>query len=488
MRNLRIGIAGMHIESGTFSPLVTQYDDFLATRGCEMLPRYPWIDSGQSWAEEIDWMLLAHFRAMPGGVIKREAYDRMKTEIVEKLAASELDGFYLDIHGAMTVQGLDDAELDLLLAIRGILGNSMPIVCSQDLHGNVSAELVAHLDAITTYRTAPHVDVLETRERAAKMLCRILHSGERPFRAWVGIPVLLSGEMTSTEVEPGNSLWSGLDELSDSEGVWDVSLWAGYPWADQARAMASVVVTGTNGKKAKEKAEQLAARYWEKREEFQFLSPAMSVNDALQHVDDLPAPVFLSDAGDNPTAGGAGDTTGTLERILEYSNVTQSSVIFASIPDALAVETCIASGVDEEVTLSLGGKLDSVHSQPLEVTGKVIAVSHRDKRMGPEAVLQVGQVAIILSAHRRPYHLREDYLGLGLDPLENNMTVVKIGYLEPELKAMAASHILLLSEGGVNPSLTDIIYENIARPMFPFDQDFEWQPVAQVFSPGGKSS
>ncbi|WP_435893438.1 M81 family metallopeptidase [Oceaniferula spumae] len=491
MKPIRLAIAGMHIESGTFSPLTTKAEDFLATRGEQLMDRYPFLEDRSDLADNIEWIPLVHFRAMPGGVVTAEAYQTMKGEILNRLReAGEIDGFYYDIHGAMSVENVDDAELDLLLAIREVLRADVPVSCSQDLHGNVSAELIENLQFITAYRTAPHIDFMETRERAMERLVEMVRSNEHPVRAWIGIPVLLSGEMTSTEVDPGKALWADLTDHIDGDNVWDVSLWAGYPWADQARAMASVVVSGMNRDQVIQAAEDVAASYWNARNQFQFLSPAMDVEAAFEHLNDhdLPLPVFLSDAGDNPTAGGAGDTTEVLGKLLEWSQADERSAIFASIPDQAAVEQCASVGVGGEVSLCLGGKLDTVHSKPHSVTGTVRTYSERDARLGPEAVVDVGGGSIILSSHRRPYHKRDDFTGLGIDPMECEVTVVKIGYLEPELKAMAGSHILLLSDGGVNPDLTSVDYYNIQRPMFPWDKDFEWQPQARVFSSYDKSS
>lgn len=474
MKKFRFAIAGVHIESGTLNPLVTELEDFLATRGAALMERYPFLTEGSPLYDEVQWIPIAHFRAMPGGVVNAEAYQAMKTEILRGLqSAGELDGFFFDIHGAMTVQGLQDAELGLLGAIREQVGSDLPISCSQDLHGNVSADLIEKLDYITAYRTAPHVDFMETRERAMQSLLKIAKENCRPARAWLGIPVLLSGEMTSTEVEPGKSLWSALEKHIDGRDVWDVSLWAGYPWADQKRATASVVVTGENEQRIQEVAKEIALNYWQARKKFQFLSPAHPPAEVFSGslLSDLPAPVFLSDAGDNPTAGGAGDTTGVLAGLLGWAGGKGVSAIFASVPDREAVLACQEAGVGASVSLSVGGKLDPLHSSPLELTGIVTCCLARDDRFGAEVVVRVGDVSVILSEKRRPYHLREDFIGLGLDPLTAQITVVKIGYLEPELKAMAASHILLLSDGGVPPLIEKIEYQNIQRPMFPWDRD-----------------
>jgi microcystin degradation protein MlrC len=96
-------------------------------------------------------------------------------------------------------------------------------------------------------------------------------------------------------------------------------------------------------------------------------------------------------------------------------------------------------------------------------------------------VVNCGGVRVILTERRKPFHLRRDFLALGLDPMETAITIVKIGYLEPELKAMARRHFLALSPGAVNPSLETIPYRRLQRPMFPLDRDFRWEPSARVF-------
>lgn len=479
---IRLAIAGIHIESSTFSPLHTRQEDFMATRGAEMLERYPFL--GEQEFSDIIPVPLAHFRAMPGGPVRRDCYEAMKRKILSALSdAGEIDAFYFDVHGAMAVEGLDDAEADLLSDIRESLGTTIAVTCSQDLHGNVSDEVVAMVDFISTYRTAPHLDWMETRERAVRMLLRWWKNPLPVYRARVGIPVLVSGEMSCTRTEPGKSLYAPLGEESDLPGVWDASLWVGYAWADQPRSMASAVVTGTDQAAVKSTAEGVAKRYWDARADFRFIAPAGSVewclDEALKHGG--PA-VFLSDAGDNPTAGAAGDVTSTLRALLQHSAfANDATAIFASIPDEAAIAACANASIGAEITLSLGGKLDPIHGQPLDVTGTLVNFTHANPVAGRQAVVRVGGVDVIVTERRKPFHMRADFLTLGLDPLETTVTVVKIGYLEPELKAMAAHHLLILSPGAVQPLLTEISYHSLKRPIFPLDEDFTWLPEATAF-------
>jgi len=479
----RLAIAGIHIESSTFSPLRSQREDFIPLEGMAMLSRYPFL-AGPDFAE-IEPVPLAHFRALPGGTIRRECYDAMKSRILQLAAeAAPVDALYFDVHGAMAVEGLDDAEADLLAALREAVGVHLPVTCSQDLHGNVSAALAGMTDIITTYRTAPHRDWLETRERAVQLLLRWRKQGGQLHRAHVSIPVLVSGEMSSTESEPGRSLYASIPAMAARSGVWDASLWVGYAWADQARSMATAMALGPDAEAVRAVARELGEQYWNARHDFRFIAPAGSAEWCLDAALDLNSrAIFLSDAGDNPTAGAAGDVTATLESLLAhpaFGAKGPATAIFASIPDAEAVAACMAAGTGQSVSLAVGGKLDTVHGKPLGLVGTVQTIKEESDIGGRSAVLRIGGVQLILTEKRKPFHLRADFIRLGIDPLELTVTVVKIGYLEPELKAMARGHFLVLSPGAVHPVPTSLPYHHRTRPLFPFEQDFAWESNATL--------
>ena len=147
MTKPRIAVAGIHIESSTFTPYVSTADDFIVTCGEQLMERFYWRD--EDWATQIEWIPVLHARALPGGVVERGAYDAWKAEIVEGLAAAgPLDGLFFDIHGAMSVQGMDDAEGDLINAIRSVIGPEPMVSASMDLHGNVSQDLFDGCDIL----------------------------------------------------------------------------------------------------------------------------------------------------------------------------------------------------------------------------------------------------------------------------------------------------------------------------------------------------
>ena len=466
---LRIGIAGIAIESSTFSPHRSTLDDFHVTRGAELLGRYAFLAPGSELTEGVEWVPLLHARAVPGGPVTEETYEQLAAEIYELLGtAGSLDGVFVDFHGAMSVLGRTDIEAEFVAGIRERVGPSVLLSASMDLHGNVSRELGSTLDLITCYRKAPHTDAWDTKERAARNLVARLRSGGRPQKAWVQVPVLLPGEKTSTRIEPAKGIYAMVDEVEAMDGVLDAAIWVGYAWADEPRCQAAVVVMGDDTDVITAQAKRLADAYWEAHDEFEFVAPTGTLEECVeQALASTARPFFISDSGDNPTAGGAGDTSWTLDTLLRLPAITKSDLttLYAAIVDPAVTATAIEAGVGSTVGVEVGGKIDSGPCGPVALTAEVVAV---DPAEGV-AVLGVGGLRVIVTTRRKPYHLESDFTKLGLSPREADLVIVKIGYLEPELYAMAADWLLALTPGGVNQDLLSLGHHNINRPMYPFD-------------------
>jgi microcystin degradation protein MlrC len=466
---LRIGIAGIAIESSTFSPHRSTIDDFRVTRGEELLARYAFLAPGSELTEGVEWVPLLHAVAVPGGPVTEETYEELAGEIFERLrTAGPLDGVFVDFHGAMSVLGRTDIEAEFVAGIRAITGPATLLSASMDLHGNVSRSLAETLDLITCYRKAPHTDAWDTRERAARNLVTRLRSGGRPQKAWVQVPVLLPGEKTSTRIDPAKRIYAMVDEVEAMDGVLDAAIWVGYAWADEPRCQAAVVVTGDDADVITEQAQRLANAYWDAHDEFEFVAPTGTLEECVQRaVASTARPFFISDSGDNPTAGGAGDTSWTLDTLLRLPAITESGLttIYAAIVDPEVTATAIRAGVGTTISVELGGKIDSGPCGPVALTAAVTAIDPS----GPAVVLTIGGLHIIVTDRRKPYHLESDFTALGLDPRAADLVVVKIGYLEPELYAMAADWLLALTPGGVNQDLLSLGHRRIDRPMYPFD-------------------
>jgi microcystin degradation protein MlrC len=295
----KIAIAGIAIESSTFSPAQSTEEAFHAKTDEEVFSIYPFFAAGAPNRKRAHWVPTLKGHALPGGIVTREAYESLVKKTLNRLKQNlPYDGLFLDLHGAMSVVGLDDPEGDFIARIRQVVGTDTLISTSMDLHGNVSQRLAQHSDLITCYRMAPHEDAMESKKRAVDNLLERLESGKgKPaYKAWIPVPILLPGEKTSTRIEPGKTLYAKVDPLTKRDGIIDAAIWVGYAWA-----------------------EELAKSFWEVRHQFDFVAPTTTLEDSLNKaIASAKKPYIISDMGDNPTAG---DVTWTLTENTKTSRV-----------------------------------------------------------------------------------------------------------------------------------------------------------------------
>ncbi len=479
---MRIAIGGIRHESNTFSPLYTEYADFQRLYGADAL-----ADGAAGLAQNEGFALVPTMvaYAYPGGVVRAEAYRRLKDELLRGLeAALPVDGVYLDLHGAMHVEGIGDGETDLSQAVRDLVGSDVPISVSLDLHGNISPTLVANVNALTALRTAPHRDGAETRQRALWLLMRAIREDLDLRPILIKAPLLLSGEAVMTGVEPARSLYARLPAMTQEPGVLDASLLVGCAWTDGPYTTASVITVGVEDDSAAlEQARSLARDVWEARHEFRFGHDTATPEEAVEQAMSAPeAPVYLTDSGDNVTAGGAGDTTYMLEALLAQG--AQDAVV-AGLFDPEAVQSCVRAGEGAQVTLSVGGKHASErHASerqgPLTVTGRVRRVGRgvQDLPGAPTmATLDCDGVALVVCTDRRPFTDRASIEQAGIDPHQQKIVVVKQGYLFPDLVDHAPRVIMVLTPGATDLQLDRLPYRQVPRPIYPLDRELVWEPA-----------
>ena len=476
----KIAIAGLAIESSTFSPAKTEAAAFLAREGDAVFDYYPFLKNQTSQRKSADWRPTLRGHALPGGIVTRKAYDSLVGKTLNMLKKElPLDGLFFDIHGAMSVVGLEDPEGDFIEKIRALVGTKTLISTSMDLHGNVSKRLAEHTDLITCYRMAPHEDALESKQRAVdNLLSRLISGKGKPkYKAWIPVPILLPGEKTSTRIEPAKSLYQKVQPMTEKKGVIDAAIWVGYAWADEPRNHGVVMVTGDNKKEVSESAESLAQAFWDVRNEFEFVAPTANLKTSLSYaLASNKKPYIISDMGDNPTAGGAGDVTWTLRELLNNEAFKKDSgpeLIYASIPGPEMIEAALKGGLNSAVSAKVGAQVDNRYAPPLLLEGVVEAIHQGDVHAETEVVIKVGSIKVIVTKKRKPYHREKDFTRLGLNPRKTNILVVKIGYLVPELYNIRGDWIMALTPGGVDQDLERLNYKRIKRPMFPLDKDMK---------------
>ncbi len=507
-RTMRIAIAGIAHEALTFSPIHATAEDFRVWRGSEIL-EYPGVASLSRWQDiELIPVLVAE-SSVPSGVVERETYIGHRDAILEGIrCAGPLDAVCLLLHGAMLVEGIWSGETDLAREIRALVGREVLIGARLDLHANLSDEFANKVDLWAGYRTAPHRDVDETLWRTVALLARCIREGIRPKPVFVHLPLLLQGEKATTDAEPMRSLLATVAEIETLPGILNAELLVGFGWADAAHSGSSVTVVAQGEENlpvARTQAKGLAQAMWQNRRDFVVAQEtALSADEAIDRaLRASEGTVFVSDCGDNPSAGATGDVPYFLSRLT--AKKVQDAVL-AGIADESAYGICAEAGVGATVTVDLGGKLDTLHGEPVTVTGVVEHISQGggpaersmatgEGRGGQEehgggglnaqpaqngeavATLRVGGIRVLVTSRRKMFARLEDFHCAAIDPLEHKLVVVKMGYLFPELRDIAPREILAFTPGCADMDLTRLPYRYVTRPIYPVDSDMAWRPL-----------
>jgi len=469
---MRVALGGIGHESNTFSPLPTDIGDFKVVKEDGLLEdRVARFLIG----EGVEVVPTIYAWALPSGVVSKKAFLQLEDELIKVLEdVDNLDGVCLFLHGAMEVEGIGDGETHLLKRIRETIGFKAIISVALDLHGNLNPQIVDYADILTAYRTAPHVDVSETRLKAAKLLIRSIKTGIKPTAIIVKPPVLLPGEYVVTSIEPAASIYRSLEEIDQKPGLIDSSMLVGMAWADTPYASASAIVVsdGKTEDEAYRAVSELAEAYWNKRRDFRLEVESGEIDEVIKAAKaSTKNPVFISDSGDNVTAGAPGDVPIFVERLLEFK---VKDAVVAGIYDPEAVRLCMDAGLGGSVKTSIGGKIDKINGYPVEVKGNVVNL------IDGGAVLRVNGVNILLTSRRRGWTSIDDFTEFGVDPAERKIVVVKLGYLTPDFRKIAKLALMALSPGCTNLLIEKLRYERVRRPLYPLDRDFSWSPLRRL--------
>ena len=69
----KIAIAGLAIESSTFSPAKTEASAFLARQGEKVFDYYPFLSEESPQRKAADWAPTLRGHALPGGIVTKKA-------------------------------------------------------------------------------------------------------------------------------------------------------------------------------------------------------------------------------------------------------------------------------------------------------------------------------------------------------------------------------------------------------------------------------
>ena len=443
---MRIAIGGISHETNTYADACfgpTTLDDFSVARGDEIIKRNAgtrtFVGGMLAGAAQLGAEVVPTFCsiAQPSGTIARDAYDAMKTELLDRMrAALPVDAVALELHGAGIVEGIDDLEADLAEAVRDVVGVGAPIVAPLDLHGNITPRMAAAIDLMLGVHYYPHTDMYERGEEAVLALPALIDGTLRPTTHVEYLPMLMPP--STTNFHPAKSVNELCWKCETDADVVDATFFHGFPYTDTPLTGAQVVVT-TNGDAARaaQVARDIAAYVWDTREEFRPETdpPDLAVRRAIAAVAANPGrPVVINETSDNCGGGAPGDSTHLLRALLDAK---VSDACFAFMYDPEVATQAHRAGVGATIDVHLGGKHDEIHGPPLALRAYVKTLSDGrfvystpmlagvHEHLGLMARLQVEGVDIIVGSGRAQTFDTEPFLLHGIDVTRYKIVALK---------------------------------------------------------------
>jgi microcystin degradation protein MlrC len=490
MMGKRVALAGFLHETNTFAPSKASLAHFEQgggylpiCRGSEILERAPGVNLGISGAiahaEASEWEMVPILwtGAIPSAHVERDAFERIASEIVSGIkSAGRLDGVYLDLHGAMVCEHLDDGEGELIARVRAVVGPDVPIAASLDLHGNVTTRMVEQADVLVAFRTYPHVDMAETGRRTAVQLDALMARGKPFAKAFRRLPFLISIPWQCTSLEPAKNIYGRVASLEKGE-IASTSFLMGFPAADFEECAPTVLAYGATQEAADKAADSILDLALASEGAFagRAYTADEGVREAMRIAAQASRPVVLADTQDNPGAGGNSDTTGML-RALVRNGAKRAAI--GIIVDPEAARIAHAAGDGAEISIALGGKSGIEGDAPFEGTFLVEKLSNGDlhatgpyyggthMNLGPSACLAIGGVRIVVATHKAQMADQAMYRFVGIEPRDQAILVNKSSvHFRADFEPIAETILVCTAPGPMPLDTNSLPWTRLAEGM-----------------------
>jgi microcystin degradation protein MlrC len=378
----RLAVLRFSHEGNSFNPGVTGRDAFAREAWCEGEAA---VAGHRGTATELgaavaflaarpDWqgVFLRCASAPPGGPVTDDLIEAVIAEVSEGLAArGPWDGVFVSLHGAMIGETRPTPDLDLLRAVRAAAGPGCPVAATFDLHANMAPEIAEAADIVVGYKTYPHVDIFETAAKALGLLARAVAGELAPRSLVLPVGALLASHNMRTEAGPMAEVETLAARLAEGCGLFDVTPFGGFAYADVPQAGASIGVCydAARAEEAAAAARAVAAAMGARRAAFRPDLPGAP--EGLRRALAVAAhgPVAVVEPADNPLSGGTGDTPGLLRALLAAR--PEGPCVFAFFRDPDLVARARAAGPGTALEVRLGGRLSQAFGPPVAVAAEV---------------------------------------------------------------------------------------------------------------------
>ncbi len=492
----RVLTAQIKHETNTFSILPTTLDSYRARifhEGDAVLSALRGTNNEIAGvldvAEDRGWELVAPVcaDATPSGRVTADTWAYLKSSILDTIESSgPFDAICLSLHGAMVTDVSEDAEGELIAAVRQRVGPDIPVLATLDLHANVTQLMADNASALVTYWTYPHIDMVDRGKQMAELAGRMMAGEIGHAQTVIARREQLDGfdHGRTTHDGPMNEALRRARAFEAEDGILCVSVNAGFTYSDIADAGPSVTVSHDGRPdRAREIAEEIVAFGWEMRHVHTV--EHFTVNKALARIEaggPGDRPFVLADSSDNPGGGSYGDSPALLQAMVEAG---LQNAAFAVISDPEVAEAALLVGVGGELTMPLGGKFDPSVTPSFHMTGTVKNISAEGKfvfegpmmrgvaaTLGPSALLQIGGVETVVISNRFQPFDRMFLVHFGVTPEEKSVVAVKSSQHFRAAYGPMAREVMLVDAAGItSPDPKKIPYKNLRRPIWPLDMD-----------------
>jgi microcystin degradation protein MlrC len=486
---VKLILGGIMHETHSFSAEPTTVETFRIWRGDEILS---FAGTNHSVGGTLDACASVGIEAAPTYFAdalstsppNESTFDAMSGELCARIRdALPVDGVVLNLHGAMVAEGHPDAEGSIVSRVREVIGDDVPIAVTLDFHANIGHQMVDAANIVTTYDTYPHTDAAERAREAVGLLARTIREEIHSAMALVKPPLMPVPQAQSTRSGPFATLMERAHALEEAGEALTITIAGGFAYSDVPDAGMTVLVTTDGDRAAAERmAGELARMAWAMREQMLVHNtpPDHAVRDAMAYPD---RPVVLVDVGDNIGGGTPGDGTVILAELLGQG-ARDATIVIA---DPEAAERAIEAGPGATVDLLIGGKTDRLHGNPVPVTGQVKRYTDgRWVHEGPEnagvpvesgktAVVRSGGVDIVLTSKKIAPGDQQQLKSVGIQPAEQQIIVVKAAVRWRGGYGPITKHAIPVDTPGLGSAdLSRFDYRRIRRPIYPLDQETEW--------------
>ena len=336
-----------------------------------------------------------------------------------------------------------DADGEVMSRLRSAFGPKFPIAITLDLHGNLSQRLIENASLAVAYRTCPHVDQFECGQRAAHLLVKQIRGEIRPTMALAKPPFIFNIMAHDTATEPLRWFMQRTRDLERQPGILAVSLLPGFPYADVPQMGPSVlVITQDNDL-------DLASPGSGRGAGRRTLGSRDINSSPIYRTPRLLSPRACCKADKLPVLCSSIPATTSAARLSGGRHDYSARIAFprGRGPDSVVLSLCTERSepllrgrhVANEVTLTVGGKVDRLHGEPVEVVGRVrllhdgnyleAAARHGGRRlnhMGLTALVELpGRNLLVLTTQRHPPFSLGQLTCVGIDPSRQRILVVK---------------------------------------------------------------